>query len=778
MRRFFWFVTSHPVLVLCLAGLVGLVLGPFVLSLTRDTSPDAFIPQDHPALRLKKQVEEDFGLTEPIAVGVIRAQPGGIFVPETLKLIQTLTRAIQGLPGIDPDDVLSLTTESGVYFDENDEPGFELLVKEIPTPTADLEALKADVLGYELYKGTLVAEDGSAACILIRPENENQADRIYRALADLLDGYPVNDEQLVVAGEAAVRAHMGTAVSDDALRMNFICPIVMAILIILAYRTVRGTVLPLCVIGGASIMALGLMAVFGVPVYIVTNGIFVIIMALGVADSLHLIGQYYEEQLEPRGRSKQEIIVEACLALWYPILITSLTDVAGFFALYVAGIMPPIRYFGLFTCAGVLGALVFSYTVVPAGLMMRPLKMSSAFLKRKNAASQTNGVDAIGRIMGRLGTIIFRRRFIVLGLGIITIAFAAWGASKLIINDARILAFKEHHPIVRAARALNARFDGTSQLNIIVTASEPEALLQTELLHRLDELETYTEALPHVGGTHSPAGWIKRAHQKMHDEDPAYYVIPDDPFETQFYLDVLGIETSPMAELLHEVIDETYTRANLIVRMKSSEFIHQREVIHTLQDYLDEHFSDGPLRAKLAGRVNLDYHWLCMIRTSHVNSVVLSFICVLVLTGLMFRSVIAGFLCTLTVGVAVLVNYAIMGLGGIPLGVGTSMFASIAIGAGVNFPIHMLDRLRIGLSTPDADPAQVFRNAFAFTGRVLFFTAFVVALGFLLLCVSEFRTLVRFGLLIGIGLLVSFLTSVTLLPALVAILKPRFLWKA
>jgi len=243
---------------------------------------------------------------------------------------------------------------------------------------------------------------------------------------------------------------------------------------------------------------------------------------------------------------------------------------------------------------------------------------------------------------------------------------------------------------------------------------------------------------------------------------------------------LINERTSPMADLLHEVVDKTYTQANLTLRMKSSEFIHQRQVIESLQTYLDQHpgFSDGPLRAQLAGRGNLDYHWLRMIRISHVRSVCLAFLCVLLLTGLMFRSVVAGLLCTLTVGTAVVVIYAIMGFGGIPLGVGTSMFASIAIGAGVNFPIHVLDRLRIGFRDQQADAAEVFRNTFTFTGRALFFTALVVAGGFLLLCVSEFRTLVRFGLLISMGMSVSFLTSVTLLPAVLAAAKPRFLWSA
>lgn len=779
MERFFRFVTAHPIFVLCCAGLIALVFGPFVLTLTRDTSPDAFIPNDHDALELKRQVDASFGLAEPIAVGIIRDQPGGIFTPETLRLIQRLTQAIQDLPEINPDNVLSIATISGVYF-KDDESGFERFFKEIPETPEAIAALKRDILSYELYCGTLVADDelNSAACILIRPDTPQQADAVYRRLASLVADFPVHDERLVVAGEAAVRAHMGTAVSDDALRMNFICPVVMAILIILAYRSVRGTVLPLCVIGGASVLALGSMAMAHVPVYIVTNGIFVIIMALGVADSLHLIGQYYEEQLDVRGRSKQQIIADACQALWYPVLITSLTDVTGFFALYIAGLMPPIRYFGLFTCVGVLGALLFSYTVVPAGLMIRPLRLSRAFLNRRAAATRPGDVDVIGRTLGSLGEMVYARRYAVLLAGIVVLAAAGWGASRLIINDARILAFKEHHPLVEASRLLNDRFDGTSHLNVVVTADEPGALLRADLLHRIEELEAFTESLPYVGGTHSIAGWVKRAHQKSNDDKPEFYVIPDDAFETQFYLDVLGLDTSPMADLLHEVISPDFKSTNLIIRMKSSQFIHERAVIHALQAYLDEHFSSGPLRAKLAGRVNLDYHWLCMIRSSHLNSVVLSFACVLLLTGLMFRSVVAGLLCSLTVGVAVLVNYAVMGLGGIPLGVGTSMFASIAIGAGVNFPIHMLDRLRIGLHAPRAVPNQVYRSAFMFTGRVLFFTAFVVAVGFLLLCVSEFRTLVRFGLLIGIGMIVSFLASITLLPAVVAVVRPRFLWNS
>jgi hypothetical protein len=117
-----------------------------------------------------------------------------------------------------------------------------------------------------------------------------------------------------------------------------------------------------------------------------------------------------------------------------------------------------------------------------------------------------------------------------------------------------------------------------------------------------------------------------------------------------------------------------------------------------------------------------------------------------------------------------------MGVAGIPLGVGTSMFASIAIGVGVNPAIHILDRLRLKLREPQADPERVFAATLAFTGRRLFFAAFVLVVGFGLLCLSEFKTLVEFGLLIGLAIGTAFVVSVTLLPALVAVWKPEFVW--
>ena len=97
--------------------------------------------------------------------------------------------------------------------------------------------------------------------------------------------------------------------------------------------------------------------------------------------------------------------------------------------------------------------------------------------------------------------------------------------------------------------------------------------------------------------------------------------------------------------------------------------------------------------AHLAGRVNVDYHWIKALGRGHFLGVALALVAVWLMAAVSFRSLVAGSLTVVPVSMAVLLVYAVMGSFGIYLGIGTSMFAAIAIGTSVDFAVHMLDRL-------------------------------------------------------------------------------------
>ena len=101
------------------------------------------------------------------------------------------------------------------------------------------------------------------------------------------------------------------------------------------------------------------------------------------------------------------------------------------------------------------------------------------------------------------------------------------------------------------------------------------------------------------------------------------------------------------------------------------------------------------------------------------------------------------------------------------------MFAAVAIGLGVDFAIHTIDRLR-SLYRQTHNMEKTMKQFYPTTGRALFFNLLAIALGFGVLISSKVVSLNSFGTIVAISVTTSFIISVTLLPALVLLVKPRF----
>jgi predicted RND superfamily exporter protein len=97
----------------------------------------------------------------------------------------------------------------------------------------------------------------------------------------------------------------------------------------------------------------------------------------------------------------------------------------------------------------------------------------------------------------------------------------------------------------------------------------------------------------------------------------------------------------------------------------------------------------------------------------------------------------------------------------------------VGVGFGIDYGLYIVSRIieeyRTGLALPAA-----IREAVATSGKSVTFTAITMILGTLLWTFSHIRFNSEMGLLLALWMGVSFLTTVTLLPVLIALLKPRF----
>jgi hopanoid biosynthesis associated RND transporter like protein HpnN len=98
-------------------------------------------------------------------------------------------------------------------------------------------------------------------------------------------------------------------------------------------------------------------------------------------------------------------------------------------------------------------------------------------------------------------------------------------------------------------------------------------------------------------------------------------------------------------------------------------------------------------------------------------------------------------------------------------------FAVLFIGLGVDFGIQFSVRYRAARHEID-DLRQALLNTAKYVGAPLTLAASATAAGFLSFLPTDYKGLSELGLLAGLGMIVAFLTSITLIPALLMLLRP------
>ncbi|MEH6535030.1 MAG: MMPL family transporter [Psychroserpens sp.] len=763
--KFFNKVTSHYKIILTLSILVIIGVSLFIPKMTKDTSYDAFLPKDDPILVFRNQVKESFGLKDPMVIAIVNEK--GIFNKKTLALVHELSEKIKAIPGIDPDQITSLSTESNIVgTDEGLEvdPFFEI------DELTDAKALdvKEAIDDFELYQGSLVSKDHTTTLVIAEmlDSYDKRQHEVYKSLIALLDEYKSRNEQFYLAGEGAVSGYLIRYIDEDAMKTNPFAALIISIILIIAYRRLRAVVLPNIMVLASVGITLGAMAAFGVDFYVITNGLPVVLIAIAVADGIHILGEYYEIAAKHPNYTQKELVVNTMVQMWRPVTITSITTVAGFLAIAASSYMPPMMYFGLFGALGVVVALVYAVFMIPAAMMLLKPQLSKAYKPNQD-------IDWFGKLMQFIGEIVVKHPKKIVIISIIIVAFGINGATKLVINENRIHNFQSEEPIVKADALINNKTDGTSYLDIFIETPENEDLFEPENLRKIEALQSYVETLPHVKGSTSIVDFLKKMNQSLNENQKEFYTLPDNKNLIAQYFLLYSASGDPTD--FDNYIDYDYRLANVRFRMDTGEYLLEKPVVEQANIYIEEHFNNDIIKATTSGKVTVDDYWIGGLAYNHFLGGILALLVVLIFAALSFRSIWAGVLTIIPVAISVLFIYTVMGLMDIWLAVGTSMFAAIAIGVGVDFAVHTVDRLKYLLKEKELPIKEAYSEFYKSAGRALLFNLLALALGFGVLMTSSVPPLSKFGFLVAVAVLVSFIGSITLLPALIYLIKPKFL---
>ncbi|MCP5162051.1 MAG: outer membrane lipoprotein-sorting protein [Hahellaceae bacterium] len=769
MERFFSVVVRYPKTLVLLSLVIFIATLSLLPKLVKDTRSDAFLEASNPALLYRDKVKEQFGLSDPMVIVLVNEGENGIYTPSSMALINWLTEKVSTLPNVDADHVVSLATEKNILGTTE---GMEVtpFFDPIPQSKESLHALRSAIEDFPLYQGTLVSTGGNATVIAIQIQNEQQVESTYQAILALVNQAELSEqEKLYVAGEGAIAGYLGGYIDKDAKRLNPLAGLIITFIIIIAFRRFSPGLLGNVIIAASVLMTLGIMAAHGTPFFVITNAMPVILIGISVADAIHIFSHYFDLQARKPETNASVLVQETMAEMWRPVTLTSLTTAAGFLGLYFASYMPPFKYFGLFTALGVMIAWLYSMIFLPAAIAAMKPKVSRHFIRVQAASSH----DLFSRAMQALGHLSLKKAPVTVGVFALLALLGGYSASHLKVDENRIGTFHPSEPIVAADKAINSYLNGSSNLDVVVETPAPEDLFDPVNLRKIEALQAYAETLPHVTGTTSIVDYLKQMNRALTGGAMANYVLPDSRDLVAQYFLIYSASGNPTD--FQEEVDYDYRLANISITLNEGRFSETRPVVEALQNYIDNEFNSATIKANMSGRVNLNYHWIKDLGNSHFLGLGLALLLVWLVTSLLFRSTTAGFYALIPVVSSILLVYSAMVHLGINLGIGTSMFASVAIGLGVDFAIHTIDRLRTLYREHNGDLEAALSALYPSTGRALLFNFLAIACGFGVLISSKVVPLNNFGTIVALAVTTSFLASMTLLPALIKVFRPAFI---
>lgn len=769
IARFFWFIVSYPKTLVLLSLLVFVGTLSFLPKLVKDTRSDAFLEETNPALVYRDKVKAQFGLSDPIVIAIVNDGASGIYNASTLALVEWLTIQVSALPNVDADRVVSLATENNIVGTEE---GMEVtpFFDPLPQTAAAIASLRAGIEDFPLYQGSLVAGNGKATLIAVEIVDEHQVESTYQAILALVDQASVNaEEKLHVAGEGAIAGYLGSYIDSDAKRLNPLAGVFITLIIIFAFRRLSPGLLGNLIIAASVLMTLAIMAAAGVPFYVITNAMPVILIGISVADAIHVFSHYFELQTAQPEQDRKTLVVQSMVEMWRPITLTTLTTAAGFLGLYFAAYMPPFKYFGLFTALGVMIAWVYTMVFLPAAMALIQPRVSQHFIRVQRATK----VDLFSQLMQFLGRISLYRPSLTIGVFVVLSVLGALSALQLQVDESRIGTFHTSEPIVAADGVINSYFNGSNNLDIVIETPQPEDLFLPENLRKIEALQTYAETLPHVTSSASIVDYLKQMNRALNGGAVEEYRLPQTKDLVAQYFLIYSASGNPTD--FQEEVDYDYRLANIRVTLNDGHYQQDKPVIEALEAYIDQQFNSSTISANLSGRVNLNHHWIKDLGVSHFAGVGLALFLVWMVATLLFRSAVAGLYALIPVVSAILLVYAAMVQMGVSLGIGTSMFASVAIGLGVDFAIHTIERLRTLYRLYNDNLQRALDVFYPSTGRALLFNFLAIGCGFGVLISSKVVPLNNFGTIVVLSVTASFIASMTLLPALIKVFQPAFI---
>jgi len=791
----------HPKRVILVMLLFFASLASNLPSIQVDTSTEAFFSENDQTRIAYDKFREQFGRDE-IVLALIH--PKEVFERKFLEKLKAFHEDLEAeVPHLD--EVQSLINVTAMRGD-----GSELIIEELmadwPEDYAGIKDLKDRVLRNKSYLNSLVSEDGQYTTVVIRSnafsdvsKNMDQEGILEEGFSDEEDtslSYNENSQLLtdkqnsefVEAIQALSERHRNSEfpidlggspvmVHDLKKAMFSDMPVfvlaslgVIALLLVILFRSLSGLILPILTVIFSLLTALGLVAATGTKLTIVMQILPSFLLAVGIGYSIHLLVIYYRHLLNHG--DKGEAIAFAMGHSGLAILITSLTTAGGLLS-FVPVEVAPVSDLGLFGAAGVLICVFFTLVLLPAVLSVLP-EGKPAVVVEKVASKEGHqtGYSYADRILKGCGDFAVNQPWTVIGISLLIALISSFGAAQIRFSHNPIAWLPDDNSLRSATDAINDHMKGSAAIELVVERSEENAVKDPEFMKRLDEFNRFSEGTSHnrisVGKSSSVVDVVKEINQILNEDREEYYRVPQD--RRMIAQELLLFENGGTDDL-ERLVDTPFSKARVTLKTTWVDANQYTGLLFKLERKIEELFGKEksyvvtgliPIMVK-----TITYLMEGMLISYLIAGVVITLMMIFLLAD--FRlglwSMIPNFL-------PILAGLGVMGMLDLPLDAMSILVGSIAIGLAVDDTVHFMHNFR-RYQHIHQDVQVAVEKTLTSTGRAMLLTTIVLSAGFFIFTISSMNNLISFGLITGFAIIIALLGDILLAPAMMALIYKK-----
>ncbi len=732
--------------------------------------PD-LLPQNHPFVRLIKK-HPKFGGTNTVIIGM-EVLKGDIFNKKTLQKLIDFSNELYFLPSVDRTKVVSLgvnkirnakITSEGISSPS-------ILFPKAPQTKEAMNHLKADVYSNPAYYGNLVSLDAKVALITLGFfEDKLQPRLVYKALQDLKKKYEDDNTRFHIVGEPYLYGVIFSYLPQTGL-LFLITVIAMLFIAYIYTRSLRLTLIPLASAVVCGIWGLGFMHLMGYNLDPLVLVIPLLISATALSHSIQFNWRINEAYAQTQ--DLEQSCFQTIKALFYPGLAGVLTDATGIVLIALIPI-PLMQKLGLSIfvwCLSMVFAILIFNPVI--NLYLPPMKK----VKKWRDARKSSFIDRV--ILSSISSLWCSRRrsWVVIGCFVILAAVAFKLNTGLIVGD-----MQEGSPILKESSQYNKDVEfmakhlpGSMNPMLIIVEGKPDSVKEPELLNLVDRLQAHMAKIPEVTMTLSIVNLVKGINMAFYENNPNYFILPDSRKAIYSNLHLL---TSGGAEPGDYDTYYSYDFDNLSIVVYCVNHLPRtiKKLLDGAKEFISKHKTKLGTFKLAGGRIGVIAANNDSIVVELATTLTAALVLTAILVMLVFRSFIAGILLVIPLSLASWFTFGYMAIQSIGINLQSLPVSIIAIGIGVDYGVYLLSRIREEYGK-FGDLNGAIKEAIATAGNAIVLTGIIVIAGVIFWVFSEIKFQAEMGILLSIVTLFHIVGALVLLPAMVQIVRPKFIFK-